>query len=131
MSALWGPGTARLRGQGGGPGVLTAAEATGDPRLQFSARRTAYTVAVESADPIVAAHSLAGIRSAVRSLGEPRLRWIAALVEAFDAMMTGRLDESQSIAAATLDLGLQIGVPDAFAFFAGAILRDRHIRWPP
>ena len=117
VSALWGPGTTRLRGRVAAR-VLTAAEATGDPRLQFSARRTAYNVAVESADPIVAAHSLAGIRSAVRSLGEPRLRWIAGLVEAFDAMMTGRLDESQSIAAATLDLGLQIGVPDAFAFFA-------------
>jgi len=117
VSALWGPGTTRLRGRVAAR-VLTAAEATGDPRLQFSARRTAYTVAVESADPIVAAHSLAGICSAVRSLGEPRLRWIAGLVETFDAMMTGRLDESQSIAAATLDLGLQIGVPDAFAFFA-------------
>jgi hypothetical protein len=66
----------------------------------------------------VAAHGLAGIRFAVRSVGEPRLRWIAGLIEAFDAMMTGRLDEAQSIAEATLDLGLQIGVPDAFALFA-------------
>ncbi len=117
VSALWGPGTAQLRGRVAAR-VLTAAEATGDPRLQFGARLTAYSVAVESADPIVAAHSLAGIRSAVRSLGEPHLRWTAGLAEAFDAMMAGRLDESQSIAAATLDLGLQIGVPDAFALFA-------------
>jgi DNA-binding SARP family transcriptional activator len=117
VAALWGPGTGRFRGRVAAR-VLTAAEATGDPRLQFSARLTAYSMAVESADPVVAAHSLAGIRSAVRSLGEPRLRWIAGLVEAFDAMMTGRLDEAQSIAAATLDLGLQIGVPDAFALFA-------------
>jgi DNA-binding SARP family transcriptional activator len=117
VAALWGPDTARLRGRVAAR-VLTAAEATGDPRLQLSARLTAYSVAVESADPIVAAHSLSGIRSAVRSLGEPRLRWTAGLVEAFDAMMTGRLEEAQSIAAATLDLGLQIGVPDAFALFA-------------
>lgn len=116
-AALWGPGTARLRGQVAAR-VLTAAEATGDPRLEFNARISSYGVAVESADPIVAAHSLAGIRSAVRTLGEPRLRWIAGLIEAFDAMMTGRLDEAQSIAAATLELGLQIGVPDAFALFA-------------
>ena len=117
VSALWGPGTARLRGRVAAR-VLAATEATGDPRLKFSARRTAYTVAVESADPIVAAHTLAGIRSATRSLCEPRLRWVAGLVEAFDAMMTGRLDESQSIATATLDLGLQIGMPDTFALFA-------------
>jgi hypothetical protein len=117
LAALWGPGTARLRGQVAAR-VLTAAEATGDPRLEFNARLSSYDVAVESGDPIVAAHGLAGIRFAVRSVGEPRLRWIAGLIEAFDAMMTGRLDEAQSIAEATLDLGLQIGVPDAFALFA-------------
>jgi DNA-binding SARP family transcriptional activator len=118
VAALWGPGTARLRGQVAAR-VLTAAEATGDPRLEFNARLSSYNVAVESADPVVAAHGLAGIRSAARSLGEPRFRWIAGLVEAFDAMMTGRLDEAQSIATATLDLGLQMGVPDAFGLFAG------------
>jgi hypothetical protein len=75
-------------------------------------------VAVESADPIVAAHCLAEIRSAVRSFGEPHLPWIGGLVDAFVAMMTGRLDEAQSIATATLELGLQIGEPDAFALFA-------------
>lgn len=117
VAALWAPGTARLRGRIAAR-VLTAAAATGDPRMQFRARLTAYNVAVESADPLVAAHSLAEIRSAVRSLGEPHLRWIGGLVDAFDAMMTGRLDESQSIATATLDLGLQIGEPDAFALFA-------------
>jgi DNA-binding SARP family transcriptional activator len=118
VTALWGPGAARLRGRVAAR-ALTAAEATGDPHLQFRARLTSYHVAVESADPIVASRSLVGIRSAVRSLGEPRLRWIVGLIDAFDAMMTGRLDEAQSIATANLDLGLQIGMPDAFSFFAG------------
>jgi tetratricopeptide (TPR) repeat protein len=118
VSALWGPGTVRDRGQIAAR-VLTAAEATGDPRLQFSARLSAYHVAVESADPVIAAQNLAGIRSAARSVGEPRLRWTADLIEVFDAMMAGRLDEAQSLASGALDLGLQIGAPDAFSMFAG------------
>ena len=118
VSALWAPGSARMRGEVA-TRALSGAEASGDPRLQFSAHLASYTVAVESGDPVMAAHSLAKLRSIARTVGEPRLRWIAGLYDTFEATMTARLDDAQALAAATLDLGMQIGAPDAFTFFAG------------
>ncbi len=99
--------------------AITAAEASGDPRLEFSAHLSAYHVAIRSADHVAATRSLAKIRSGARSLGEPRLRWIAALVDTFDATMAGRLAEAEVRAGETLELGMQIAAPDAFALFAG------------
>ena len=54
-----------------------------------------------------------------QALGEPRLRWLAGLIDTFDATMAGRLTEAEAMAAATLELGMQIGAPDAFSLFAG------------
>jgi hypothetical protein len=117
LAALWAPGNERLRSDVAARAVL-AADGAGDPRLQFSAHLAAYNVAVESADPVVAARSLARIRSMARTLGEPRLRWIAGLCDTFDATMTGRLADAEGLATATFDLGTQIAAPDAFTFFA-------------
>ncbi len=43
--------------------TVTAAEATGDPRLLFAAHHSAYNVAVETADHVAAARSMALIGS--------------------------------------------------------------------
>jgi DNA-binding SARP family transcriptional activator/tetratricopeptide (TPR) repeat protein len=117
VSALWAPGTGRKRGEVA-TRALAGAEGSGDPRLQFSAHLASFTVAVESGDPVMAAHSLAKFRSTARTVGEPRLRWIAGLYDTFEATMTARLDDAQAFATANLDLGMQIGAPDAFTFFA-------------
>lgn len=118
LMALWGPGSGALRRDIAARAV-TAAEASGDPRLQFGAHVAAYNVAVESADPVVAAHSLARVRSTARTVGEPRLRWIAGLYDTFEATMSGRLAEAETLAARNLDLGVEIAAPDAFTLFAG------------
>jgi hypothetical protein len=118
LCALWAPGSDELRSRVAA-NAISAAEASGDPRLEFSAHLAAYNVAIESADHVAAARSMAKNRSTVRTLGEPRLRWIAGLCETFDATMAGRLEEAEAMATATLDLGMQIGAPDAFTFFAG------------
>ena len=101
--------------------AIRAAETVGDPRLEFSAHMSAYNIAVESADHVVAARSLAKLRATVRGLAEPRLRWTAGLYEAFEATMAGRLDEAEALATANLELGMQIGETDAFTFFAGQV----------
>jgi DNA-binding SARP family transcriptional activator len=118
LSALWAPGTSRLRGEIASR-ALAAAEASGDPGLEFSVRLAAYHVAVEAADPIVATHSLARMRTLVRNLQEPRLRWTAGIIATFEATMAARLDDAEALATANLELGMQIGQPDAFAVFAG------------
>jgi DNA-binding SARP family transcriptional activator/tetratricopeptide (TPR) repeat protein len=120
LYALWGAGHRELRSRVAAR-VISAAESTGDPRLEFSAHLSAYNVAVESADHAVAARSLARMRSIAAAIAEPRLRWTAGIYDTFDATMAGRLEEAEALATANLDLGLQIGAPDAFTFFAGQV----------
>jgi DNA-binding SARP family transcriptional activator/tetratricopeptide (TPR) repeat protein len=117
LAALWAPGNERLRNDVAAR-ALSAAEASGDPLLQFSVNLAAHQVAIESADPAVAAHTMARLRATAHSVGEPYLRWIILLFETFEATMTGRLSDAEALATETLDLGLQIGAPDAFAMYA-------------
>ena len=63
-------------------------------------------MAVESADPVLAARSLARMRAIARVVPEPRLQWTLGLYETFEATMAGRLEEAERIAAANLDVGL-------------------------
>jgi hypothetical protein len=51
-------------------------------------------------------------------VGEPYLRWLVVLCDTFDATMEGRLSDAETLASETLDFGLQIGAPDAFAMYA-------------
>ena len=120
LCGLWAPGTAELRARVAARAVA-AAEASGDPKLEFGADLLAWDIAVETADHTSAARRLAKLRSAVRSLGEPMVRWQVGLCDAFEAMMAGRLDEAEAIATATVELGMQIGAPTAFTMFAGQL----------
>ncbi len=101
--------------------TIAAAEATGDPRLLFSAHHSAYNVAVETADPVAAARSLARIRAMAQAVDEPRLRWIVGLYDIFEATMAGRLEEAEAMSSTTYELGIEIGAPDAATFFAGQL----------
>ncbi len=120
LYGLWAPGRRVLRARVAAQ-AIHAAETVGDPRLEFSAYLSAYNVAVESADHVVAARSLAKVRATIRGVAEPRLRWTAGLYDAFDATMAGRLDEAEAIATTNLELGTQIGETDAFTFFAAQV----------
>ena len=115
---LWEPGSAAVRSRVAAKAV-SVAEATGDPRLEFGAHLSAFDIAIESADHVTAARSLAKLRATARAIGEPRLRWTVGLADAFTATMVGRLAEAEAAATETLELGIQIGAPDAFTFFAG------------
>jgi DNA-binding SARP family transcriptional activator/tetratricopeptide (TPR) repeat protein len=117
---LWEPGSADVRSRVAARAVAVA-EASGDPRLEFGAHLAAFDVAIESADHVTAARSLAKLRATARTIGEPRLRWTVGLHETFTATMAGRLVEAESVATQALELGMQIGVPDAFTFFAAEL----------
>jgi tetratricopeptide (TPR) repeat protein len=118
LCGLWEPGSAGVRSRVAAKAVAVA-EASGDPRLEFGAHLAAFDIAIESADHVTAARSLAKLRATARAIGEPRLRWTVGVLETFTATMAGRLVEAESVATKTLELGTQIGAPDAFTFFAG------------
>jgi DNA-binding SARP family transcriptional activator/tetratricopeptide (TPR) repeat protein len=117
---LWEPGSADVRSRVAAKAVAVA-EASGDPRLEFGAHLSAFDIAIESADHVAAARSLAKLRATAHTIGEPRLRWTVGLAETFTATMTGRLVDAEALATKTLELGMQIGAPDAFTFFAGEL----------
>jgi DNA-binding SARP family transcriptional activator len=121
LTALWAPGNERLRNEVAAR-ALSAAEASGDPLLQFGVNLAARQIAIESGDPVMAAHNLTRLRAIAQSVGEPYLGWLIVLCDAFEAMMTGRLSDAEALAARALELGLQIGAPDAFAMYAAQFL---------
>lgn len=117
LFGLWEPGSADVRSRVTAKAVAVA-EASGDPRLEFGAHLAAFHIAIESADHVTAARSLAKLRATARTISEPLLRWTVGLLEVFTATMAGRLVEAESASTKTLELGTQIGAPDAFTFFA-------------
>jgi hypothetical protein len=46
------------------------------------------------------------------------MRWTLGIYETFEATMAARLDDAERIASENLDLGSQIGEPDAFTVFS-------------
>ena len=117
LAALWAPGNERLRSDVVAR-ALSAAEATGDPLLQFRVNLAAHQVAIQSADAAMAGHTITRLRANAQSIGEPYVRWIILLSETFEATMAGRLSDAETLATEALDLGLQIAAPDAFAMYA-------------
>ncbi len=130
LYALWAPGSSALRADLAARAVAAAA-ASGDPFLEFKTHVAAYTVAVELADPDGAASSLEKLRAIAAEIGEPRMRWTVGIYETFDATMAAHLDDAERILGENLELGLQIGEPDAFTvyaaqFFAIGTFAGRH-----
>jgi DNA-binding SARP family transcriptional activator len=117
LYALWGPGSSALRADVAARAVAAAAE-SGDPFLEFTTHVAAYTVAVELAHPVAAERSVAKLRAIAADIGAPRMRWTVGIYETFDATMAARLDDAERLAAQNLELGLQMGEPDAFTVYA-------------
>jgi len=117
LAALWAPGNERERAEWAAAAVV-AAEASGDPLLRFRVNIAVRQVALESADPAMAAHALARMRADADHIGEPYLRWIMLICDAFEATMAGRLAEGEALATEMLELGIQIGAADAFGMYA-------------
>ena len=103
-------------------------KASGDPLLQFSVNLAGYQVAIESGDPVMAAHTLTRLRATAQNVGEPYLRWLVVVAETFEATMAGRLSDAETLAGEALDFGLQIGAPDAFVIYAGEFFVLTYLR---
>jgi DNA-binding SARP family transcriptional activator len=122
--ALAGPNTLTLR-RDLAVRAVSSASAAKDLPAEFWARRAAYFVAIESADPRLARESLEQLGAIATEVGEPRLRWVATLYQAFQAMMEARLDEAERLAEHALAIGTEIGELDAFSLYAGQLFAAR------
>jgi len=118
--ALWGPGALPLRRELADR-ASTAADAGADLYLQFWTSRAAFNVAVESADAAGSASALGRMQALAAEVGEPTLRWVLGLTEVFDLTMRARLDEADQLSGRMVELGTQIGEPDAFSLYAGQL----------
>lgn len=121
---LWGPATLGLR-RDLAARAATAADGIDDPILEFTTRRATFYVGVESADVVLATTSLERIRAIAAEIAEPRLRWICAALEAFEATMEARLEDAERLSSRMLEIGTEIGEPDAFALYAAQLFVNR------
>jgi tetratricopeptide (TPR) repeat protein len=121
---LWGPDTLALRRQLTARAVMMAVEAA-DLMLEFSANRAAYYVAIESGDAGVARAGLRRMQEIAAQLREPRLRWLCTVFEVFEATMEARLDDAEQLSGTVLELGTEIGEPNAFALYAAQLFVNR------
>ena len=127
---LWEPGSGDVRSRVAAKAVAVA-EASGDPRLEFGAHLAAFDIAIESADHVTAARSLAKLRATARTIGEPRLRWTVGLGEAFTATMAGRLAEAEAVATADTRARHADRRARRLHVLRRPVVRDRHVRRPP
>lgn len=119
LMALWTPGNAAARcaiaeEAGANDELLT------DPSLAATFAFGAFTAAVCAGDAAAAQRHAGRLATIAGEIDEPRARWTAAIVEAFNATMTCRFRDAERSLAAMLDIGTRIGEPETFAIFAGA-----------
>ena len=120
LYALWGPDRAatRLRADVAWR-AIAAAEAAGDPHLEFAVHTAAYTVAIQLADPARAASSLRRLKAIAGQIGAPHMLWTVGFYDTFVATMQARFADAGQLARATMEIGVTIGAADVMAVFAG------------
>ena len=100
---------------------LELAERLGDPVAHWAALADRLTVAIEIADAAEVERSLTAEVELSGELAQPYEAWITLVHQAWHTFMRGRLDESEAIATRGLELGLEIGQPDAFVFYGAQL----------
>lgn len=118
LYALWTPGAASVRAELAAEATAIANEAN-DPHLAFVVHHVSYGAAVCVGDASRARRYLGRLHDIADQIGEPLMRWHVGILDTCVATMTARFEDAERIANATLELGMQIGDPDAFGVFAG------------
>lgn len=118
LQALWTPGSGQER-MALARQALDAAADLDDPNIVFLVHFATYCAAICVADPEAATASLDRLHEVAAEVRDPQMRWAIGVLDAFVATMAGEFAESQQIIDVNFELGLQIGVPEAFQVFAG------------
>lgn len=117
LFALWEPGAADERVQIARDAVRIV-ESLGSPRQAANLYHAAYTAAVCACDADFARLCADRLRSLADEIGEPRVRWLALLIDGFEATMQCRFDEAERIIESCRELGEQIGESETFTAYA-------------
>jgi len=117
LFALWGPGAANLRLRIARD-AIDVTERSGEQREASHLYHAAHTAAVCAGDEVLAAHCADRLRSLAEEINEPRVRWLSALIDGFDATMECRFDEAEELIAACYAIGGQIGESEAYTTYA-------------
>jgi len=120
LFALSGPGTLEQR-RDLALRAVTSADQSHDPHLRFWTGRAAHHIAIESADPVMAAVQLNRMEEIATAVPETRLRWVSTTALAFTAMMEARLDDADALIDRAFDMGSQVGDPDAMSVYASQV----------
>ena len=120
LYALWGPDrdATRLRADVAWR-AITAAEAAGDPHLEFAVHAAAYTVAIQLADPARAAGSLRRLHAIAGQVGAPAMLWTVGFYDSFVATMQARFADAEQLARSSVEAGVAMGAANVIAVFAG------------
>ena len=118
LHALWAPGAAPLRAALAREATAAVRDAT-DPNLIFVVHFAAYCAAVCAGEAADAAAYLDRLHEVADEVRDPQMRWGIGVLDAFVATMVGAFADAERIVAETVELGVQIGVQEAIAVFAG------------
>jgi class 3 adenylate cyclase/tetratricopeptide (TPR) repeat protein len=105
--------------------ALMLAESLGDPECLYWASFFRRTSALQEGAFEDAAHCLEALRAVSERLQQPIHLWRMAYCEASNAMVAGDPDKAEEFANLSLQLGMDSGQPDAFAFYGGQLSRLR------
>jgi DNA-binding SARP family transcriptional activator len=82
-----------------------------------------WSVAWRAGDRVEVDRMWTRMEHCVSTLRQPILRWLVEFLSAYRSFVAGRLDESERLAGAALNIGIETGQPDAFNFYGAQILR--------
>lgn len=89
-----------------------------NPSLGFLASANGMLAALEDGDIALACERLARADALANDLGQPQLKWFAAVCSAKRALVQGELDVAERLIANAFELGSAAGRADATSYFA-------------
>jgi len=106
--------------------VLELAYQLGDPAALFWAIGNRMRTLVEAGRVEEAAEHFARMADVSSELGQPVMRWMTLFTTAMWSLLRGESTTGERLAEEAYQLGLEIGQPDAFNYYATQI---SHVRW--
>jgi class 3 adenylate cyclase/tetratricopeptide (TPR) repeat protein len=125
LYTIWAPGTLGER-QANAQELLVLANRLDDPEVSYWAHLNTMDVSVEAGDVKGAGHALDRCTSIAEHVGQPALRWWAALQASGLAVLTGSPEELKALAERALEVGTESAEPDAPLGYSTHVV---HYKW--
>ncbi len=101
------------------------ARALNNQDLLFFCAVTRREDAGQSGDFALAEECLGTMRTVSESLRQPMMKWVTAMFEAGQALVTGDPEHAEELASAALAIGIESGQPDAYADYETQLITVR------